>query len=331
MSRRKNELNQREIRIMETKVKTYVESFAAALDLFLKDCEIRNLRPHTIRYYQNEIHACLNQLREQGINVETLSPVLVTQEHIKENVIAYMRHQKGLRIVTINTRLRALRAFFNYLFKAKHIPQNPFDGITLLKDRKTVIATFSKEQLNKLFKQPDLKTFTGVRDYTILMLLLETGIRASELVGISIEDILWEDDLIIIRQSKSYRQRQVPITKPMRQQLKKYINIRGSIETNALFVTVDSNPLSKRGLQNQIKKYGNEAGIKGVRCSPHTFRHTFAKLSVQNGANIFELQAILGHTSFEIVKTYVNLFGNDVRDRHREFSPLRMLDNLINP
>jgi integrase/recombinase XerD len=329
MSRRKNVLDQREIRIMEMKVKTYVESFASALDLFLKDCEVRNLRPHTIRYYQNEIYACLNQLREQGINVETLSPVEITQEHIRENVIAYMRQQKGLRIVTINTRLRALRAFFNYLYKAKQIPHNPFDGITLLKDRKTVIATFTAEQLNKLFKQPDFRTFTGVRDYTILMLLLETGIRANELVGISLPDILWEDDLIVIRQAKSYRQRQVPITKPMRQQLKKYLAIRGSLETDALFVTVDNNPLSKRGLQNQIKKYGNDAEIKGVRCSPHTFRHTFAKLSVQNGANIFELQVILGHTSFEIVKTYVNLFGNDMRDRHKEFSPLKMLNNKI--
>ncbi|OIK10166.1 hypothetical protein BIV60_22260 [Bacillus sp. MUM 116] len=175
-----------------------------------------------------------------------MSPVEITQEHIRENVIAYMRQQKGLRIVTINTRLRALRAFFNYLHKTKHIPHNPFEGITLLKDRKTVIATFTSEQLNKLFKQPDLRTFTGVRDYTILMLLLETGVRANELVGITLEDILWEDDLIVIRQAKSYRQRQVPITKPMRQQLKKYLAIRGSIETNALFVTVDNNPLSKR-------------------------------------------------------------------------------------
>lgn len=63
---------------METKVKTYVESFSSAMDLFLKDCEVRNLRPHTIRYYQNEIYASLNQLREQGINAESLSPVEIT-------------------------------------------------------------------------------------------------------------------------------------------------------------------------------------------------------------------------------------------------------------
>lgn len=67
------------------------------------------------------------------------------------------------------------------------------------------------------------------------------------------------------------------------------------------------------------------AKIKNVRCSPHTFRHTFAKLSVQQGANIFELQTILGHTSMEVVKIYVNLFGNDVRESHKNFSPLKTL------
>jgi integrase/recombinase XerD len=76
-------------------------------------------------------------------------------------------------------------------------------------------------------------------------------------------------------------------------------------------------------------------GLKPVLKESVVVRIPFAirlpKLSVQNNANIFELQAILGHTSFEIVKTYVNLFGNDVRNRHREFSPLRMLNNLIKP
>ena len=194
------------------------------------------------------------------------------------------------------------------------------ENIKLLKDRKRIIPTFSKEQLNKLFHQPNLRTFTGVRDYTIMMLMLETGIRINELVGLSVKDIRWEDSLLVIRNAKSYRERQVPIQKDMKSQLKKYIAIRGYVESNALFVTVDGTRLTRRGIQQRISIYGNMAQIKDVRCSPHTFRHTFAKLSVQQGANIFELQAILGHTNMEIVKTYVNLFGNDVRERHKEFS-----------
>ncbi|WP_020062802.1 tyrosine-type recombinase/integrase [Bacillus sp. 123MFChir2] len=326
MSRRKNVLDDNELAIIRRTTKSYVETFEEAISLFLKDCEIRNLRPHTMKFYRSELNTFLNYLREQDIDPNVLKPNHVTEEHIKENVILYLRNYKGARVVTINTRLRALRAFFNFLYKNKHIQKNPFDNVQLLKDRKHIIATFTKDQLDKLFRQPDLKTFTGVRDYTIMMLLLETGIRANELVGLSLADIRWEDSLLCVRNAKSYRERLVPIQTQMKQQLKKYIAIRGYVEVDALFVTVDNTPLSKRGLQNRIEKYGVLAGIKGVRCSCHTFRHTFAKLSVQQGANIFELQAILGHTSMEIVKTYVNLFGNDVREAHKKFSPLKILE-----
>lgn len=102
----------------------------------------------------------------------------------------------------------------------------------------------------------------------------------------------------------------------------KYIQIRGVIDTDALFVTLDGEKMSKRQFQNRVTYYGKQADIKGVRCSFHTFRHTFAKLSVKNGAGIFELQQILGHTSMEMIRVYVNLFSDDVMDKHRTFSPL---------
>lgn len=326
MTRRKNVLDENELAVLQKQKKSYVDSFKEAIDLFVKDCELRNLRPFTIQYYLNEFQAFLNTLTEQEIDVKVLKPYNVTEEHIKENVILYMRNYKGLRVVTINTRLRALRAFFNFLYKQKHISKNPFENIRLLKDRKQVIATFSKEQLNTLFNQPDLRTFTGVRDYTIMMLMLETGIRVNELVGVGLNDILWEDSLLRIRNAKSYKERLVPIQKKMKEQLKKYITIRGYVESDMLFVTIDGTDLTRRAVQQRIRIYGEKAKLKDVRCSCHTFRHTFAKLSVQQGANIFELQVILGHSSMEIVKTYVNLFGSDVRERHRDFSPLKVLE-----
>ncbi|WHX62762.1 tyrosine-type recombinase/integrase [Peribacillus frigoritolerans] len=326
MARRKNELSDAELTIVRQKKNTYVETLKDAFDLFEKDCDLRNLRPYTIKYYKNELSAFLGHLSEQGIDITVLKPIDIKDEHIKENEILYMRNYKGARVVSINTRLRALRAFFNFLHRHKYIPNNPMENIKLLKDRKRVIPTFTKEQLNKLFRQPDLKTFTGVRDYTIMLLFLETGIRVNELTGLTIADIRWEDNLICIRNAKSYRERLVPIQTEMKNQLKKYIAIRGNIESDALFITMDGTPLTRRGIQNRIETYGVRASIKGVRCSCHTFRHTFAKLSVQQGANIFELQAILGHTSMEIVKTYVNLFGTDVRDSHKKFSPLKVLE-----
>lgn len=129
MTRRSNTLDDGELAILRRKTKSYVETFDDAINLFLKGCEIRNLRPHTLKFYNSEIHTFLNYLKEQDIDVTSLKPYNVTDEHIKENVILYLRKYKGARVVTVNTRLRALRAFFNFLHKEKHIPKNPFESI----------------------------------------------------------------------------------------------------------------------------------------------------------------------------------------------------------
>jgi integrase/recombinase XerD len=197
--------------------------------------------------------------------------------------------------------------------------------IKLLRDRKRIVETFDNQQIKALFKACDLRTFVGLRDYTIMMLLLETGVRVNELVGIKTTDIIWEQKVIRIRNTKGGFERFVPIQDKMINQLKKYLVVRGNVDTDYLFITQDNTPLSKKQVQDRIREYGKKAGIKNVRCSPHTFRHTFAKLCVLNGANAFQLQAILGHTSLEMTKVYVNLFSNEVQQGHAKFSPINSL------
>jgi integrase/recombinase XerD len=324
MGRRNNFLSTDELAKVQENSKTYELDFATSIELFTQDCNLRNLRPHTIRYYLNELKVYERYLLEQN----QTAPNKITQAIIQKNVILYMK-ELGLKTVTINTRLRAIRSYFNFLYKQKYIRKNPMEGIKLLKDRKSIVQTFSSEQLEKLLSQPDLRTFTGLRDYVMMLLLLETGIRANELVGIELSDVRLKEGAIHIKNAKTYRERIVPIQKTMREQLKKYIAIRGVVECTSLFVTIDGTPLTKRQLQNRIAFYGRKANIEGVRCSPHTFRHTFAKLSVKAGAGIFELQQILGHTSMEMVKTYVNLFSEDVKEKHKSFSPLNNIKTRL--
>ncbi|MGV4321355.1 tyrosine-type recombinase/integrase [Bacillus mojavensis] len=321
MARRRNELSVDELSVVQTsKIERSID-YKTALESFIGDCEIRNLRSQTIQYYRNELSSFYKLLKE--IDFEgTMDEV--TKETIKD-VIIHMKN-KGLKTVTINTRLRGIRSFFNYLKRERLISDNPMGDIQLLKDRKKIVETFNDEQIDTLFKQPNLRSFVGVRDYTFMMLLLETGVRVSELESICIYDIRWNDSLIHVRNTKTYKERFVPIQSKMKTQLKKYLQIRGETRCDALFLTLDDTPMSKRQFQNRVTYYGKQANIKGVRCSCHTFRHTFAKYSVKNGAGIFELQQILGHTSMEMVKTYVNLFSEDVIDKHRSFSPLKKLD-----
>jgi len=298
-----------------------IDSFEIAFQIFLRDCKLRNLSEHTIQYYRNEISKFVKHLESVGIST---SPSFITEDIIKDHVILRMM-EEGRKETTINANLRAIRALFNFLESECLIVKNPVKKLKLVKQKKTVIQTFSREEIRLLFDKPNKSTFTGLRDYTIMMFLLETGVRVKELCGIRIKDVNFQDGIVTIREAKGFKERNVPIQRIMKKQLALYLQIRGQLEHDFLFVNIDNNPIQIRAVQQFIANYGRLAGIKNVRCSPHTFRHTFAKMSVQNGADVFTLQTVLGHTSMDMVRNYVNMFSNELRDNHRKFSPIEKL------
>lgn len=320
MARRKNQLSQEELLPGRSPIYT-IDDFDSALHLFLRESKIRNLSEFTIRYYRQQLELFRKHLEKQQ---QPTNPSKITEHIIKEHIILYMM-DRGNKEKTINTLLRAVKTFFNFLVSESYLLRNPTENVKLLKHKKTIIQTFSREQLHTILSQPNLSTFVGVRDYTIMLLFIETGIRAKELENIRLDDVKWNDNLILIREGKGYKERHVPIQTTMKKQLAKYVQLRGQLETDILFVNIDNGPISKRQVQIRISKYGQMANITNVRCSPHTFRHTFAKMSVQNGANVFALQAVLGHTSLDMVRNYVNMFSTDVLEAHRKFSPVEKL------
>lgn len=289
--------------------------------LFLQDCKIRNLSDHTLKYYRLELRM-VRRFLEEGTGQEDAAQI--TRADIRNHIILRMMDEEK-KETSINSRLRAARALFNFLEKEGYLPHNPMEDVKLVKEKKNVIETFSTDQIRMLLRTPNRETFTGLRDFTMMMLMLETGIRLKELCGIKTHHVNIDDGYVRITEGKGYKERTVPIQKSMRKQLATYMRVRGELHHDFLFVNIDNEPIAPRQVQNRIHQYGKQAGIKNVRCSPHTFRHTFAKLSVQNGANVFELQAMLGHTSLEMVRRYVNLFSTDVAAGHAKFSPIERL------
>lgn len=304
MSKRRTLLNEDELRIA-TKT-SYVTTDEEALKLFFEDCQLRNLRPHTFKYYRES-------LKMEG------KPMVEMTERDMKNMVINMQN-RGLKTTTINTKLRAYRTFFNFLYKNKHIKQNPIANIKLLKQRKEVVPTFSNDQLKLLFSLCDQKTFVGLRDYTIMLVMLDTAVRINELIIIELQDV--KENEIVIRETKTYFERIVPMSKKLKEQLEIYIKIRGKADTNKLFINQDGKELKKRSVQTRIECYGKESRITDVRVSAHTFRHTTAKMFIQNGGNTFHLQQLLGHTSLEITKKYLNLWSTDVAEAHKKYSAL---------
>jgi integrase/recombinase XerD len=290
-------------------------SYEEAKVLFLRDC--RHLAKQTQRWHRENLNSFEKILGRQGIVVGDVAKL--SASYVKSRYVYYMVEDMGLKPNTVNGRIRTLKAFAAYLVQEGHIQADFAVDLKLIRVEKVVIQTFSEEQLERLLRQPDRHTFTGLRDYTLLLFLLETGVRINECLEISLEDIRMTDGQILIH-GKGSKQRLVPFQSKFRRALQDYLKIRGKVESKALFVTIDGNQVSKRYVQELIQAYGEKAKITGVRVSPHTFRHTMAKYYILAGGDVFSLQKILGHSSVETVKIYVEMFTNDVHAQHKRFS-----------
>lgn len=300
--------------------------FDAAQAAFLRNCRIRNLSDETVKFYRDTTKALRLLILQQHVE----RPIDVTREHImtaleKKRITPIERGRTEIPSdATMNKFIRGWRAYFNWLHTEGFVTSNPFKGIGTVKAEKRIIETFNNAQIKAILAAPNRVTFTGYRDYIIMMTLLDTGIRVSELEGLDVTSINWRERVLKVY-GKGRKERLVPFSRTLEKHLREYVEMRGSLPTTRLFVNIDNNPFQVRGIQQAIKLYGEAAQIKGVRVSPHTFRHTFAKMYIMNGGDSFSLQKILGHTSLEIVRMYVNLFGTDIAKQHAKFSPLERL------
>ncbi|PEW48959.1 integrase [Bacillus cereus] len=306
--RRRGELTDEELKIIKKKI-----SDEEAYEKFFKDCYLRNLRPATIGYYKNEFHGAKKIINKQLVEWE--------KKDVEDLIL---KSKQLMKVTTINTRLRALRSFYNFLDKNKLTDKNPMKNIKLLRDRQKTIETLDNQEIEKLIKIiRKQKTFVGFRDEVILLVFLDTGVRLSELVGINVEDV--RHNKLIIRRTKNLFERTVYLSDTTQERLESYIKVRGEVATNKLFISQDNKELNSHSIQTRLTKYGKEAKIS-KRVSPHTFRHTMAKRMIVSGLDAFSLMHLLGHTDITVTKRYVNLWGQDLEQKHKEYGALKGLN-----
>lgn len=162
----------------------------------------------------------------------------------------------------------------------------------------------------------------------MILMLLDTGLRVSELVGLRLSDISVEDGLVKVL-GKGQKERLVPIGKRVQRHLWRYImhcrpQPSGS-NLDLVFLTQEGRQLTKDRMDKITSGYGGKAGITGFRCSPHTLRHTAAIHFLRNGGDVFALQRMLGHSSLEMTRRYCELADLDLKRAHHTASPV---DNL---
>ncbi len=313
-------------------METSVLDIANLIRGFELSCQTEGKSPKTIEWYTCFLEKFLQFLNSRfyPVNIDEID-----KHHIRE-FVSYLQldaktpHQcKPLSQATVQGYVRTLKSFFSWATREEYLVSNPMTKIPVPKATTRVTNTFSQEQIARLIAVYQGYNGSGCRNLTILLLLLDSGIRVSELVGIDLGDIGLAEGTIKIRRAKGNKERLVPIGSLVQRTLWKYLNHYRprplTDKVTRLFLSEEGLPLTRSGIQQMLRRSGKRAGITGVRCSPHTFRHTFAKNYLLNGGDIFSLQKILGHSSLASVRLYLNLFSSDVKKQHQRFSPV---DNM---
>lgn len=289
-------------------------SIEEAFDNFINNCVIKNLRPHSIQYYKDSWKMFKKEMGE--IKLKDINKKLV------DDYILYLKKDNIRKDVTINTKLRGVRAIFYYFMNEEYIQHFK---IHLIKADTPQKETYSEEELKILLKKPNIKicTFVEYRTWVIINFLISTGARLSTILSIKIVDLNFNDELITYSYTKTRNIQIVPMGSTIKMILLEYLRFRKGKSIDYLFCNVKGAKLSSRVLQDNVAFYNRTRKIKIT--SIHVFRHTYARMWIVAGGNMFALQRLLGHTTLEMTKQYVNLYSNDLKNNYNELNPLERL------
>ncbi len=250
-------------------------------------------------------------------NLENISPNEISPDLIYEYKVFLAK--KNLKKTTQNYYLIALRQFFLFLEEIGENSLSP-TKIKLLRQKETrKIHFLTLDQVEKLLSQPDTSTFLGLRDRAILEVLFSTGMRAGELLSLKRDQIKIEkiQPMEIVIKGKGGKLRPVYLSERAVFWLKKYLDQREDNE-KALFLSKRKKPLSRRQLDEIVKKYVIKAGLP-LETRPHTLRHSFATDLLMKGVDLRVVQEFLGHQNISTTQVYTHVTSQKLKEIHQKF------------
>ena len=297
-----------------------------AIKEFMIEREYQNLSKNTIKAYEMTFKTFLNWTDEQEIKIiQDLNTRKV------KAFLSYLKNERNNNPTSLNTKHRQLKALFNFLVSEELMDSNPADSIKKVKED-IKIKTFSDKEvkeilsyLRRIKRRED--TLFAVRNHTIFLTLIGTGLRASELTSLK-----WSDIDLIQRSLKVFgknrREQTVPLSEMLVRELaywREYcLNQFGDLSSH-VFVNQQNKPFSVNGLKCFFKRLSQVMEFPETRCSAHSCRHYFAKSWIQNGGDISTLSKVLRHSSIKTTEKYLHFWGNEVAEDYDKFNPLSRL------
>ena len=228
--------------------------------------------------------------------------------------------KEGLAPSSVARAVSAARGLFRFLLLDGHIKRHPTEDLQTPQKFSHLPAFLTQEEIARLFNQPDVRTFEGIRDRAVLELLYACGLRVSELVSLKQADIDLQTGILVCY-GKGGKERRVPIGKSAIHWLQQYNSAKAEFGGAKLRLMFEyrGKPLTRQFVWSMIKGYAKELGAKNV--SPHTLRHSFATHLLQNGADSRSVQALLGHSDISTTQIYTHMTDRHLRNAYDRFHP----------
>ncbi len=279
----------------------------------------RGLSANSIENYSRDIEKLIRFFEQLEANP---SPVSITEVDIQQFIYEMA---KSLSARSQSRLISGLRSFFDYLIFEDYRKDNPTQLIEAPRIGRKLPDTLSEQEINTLINSIDLSATHGQRNKTLLETLYSCGLRVSELIGLQLSDLFFEEGFIRVT-GKGDKQRFVPINNYTQKLVNVYCKmVRNHMKIDKAFQdTLFLNQRGKQLTRNMVflivKEAAQKAGIR-KRVSPHTFRHSFATHMLERGADLRSIQQMLGHESITTTEIYMHLDKSFLKEVVNKYHP----------
>ncbi|PRY78433.1 site-specific tyrosine recombinase XerD [Alkalibacterium olivapovliticus] len=280
----------------------------------------KGLALNTIESYKRDIDHYVDFLTKQNIT---------SWEEIDRYILLSFFSDERQSAKSDNTVIRqfsSLRKFHQYLKQEGFAQEDPMLFVKTPKKAETLPKIISMEDIDRLLQTPDTTKPLGIRDRAILEVLYATGLRITELIELTTEEIHLSMKLIQIV-GKGNKERLIPIGELgckwldyYMESARPYLMSKSTKETTVIFLNSRGAPLSRQGVWKKIRQIKQEAGIKAP-ISPHTLRHSFATHLLENGADLRVVQELLGHSDVSTTQIYTHISKHRLKDIYGKYHP----------
>jgi integrase/recombinase XerC len=274
----------------------------------------RNLSEHTLRNYSSDLEQFLSHLASASSPGRKRLPDIRQIDHLTIREWLATLHSTRKKKTSVARKLAALRTFFQFLLREGIVELNPAKLVSTPRLEKKLPKHISVDEAVRFIETPNTETDLGKRDRAMLELMYGTGVRVSELTKLNLEDVDPKNKLIRVM-GKRRKERIVPFGDPAREALRMYLDVRNRFlrhaslaerEENALFVNYQGTRITTRSVGRMVEKYIRIcAGMHNI--SPHALRHSFATHLLDSGADLRDIQELLGHARLSSTQIYTHV------------------------